>query len=98
MHVVERVLWSVAAAASVVLAACALWIAWHDAEQVHEAACAQRAYYLHQAEQTRAFLKLSPEQRRAKYGSIGDIPVAVLRTSLAHYEAQLRVTDSLGCS
>ena len=98
MHPVERTLWTVAAVASLVLATCALWIAWQDAEAVHDAQCAQRAYVQRQMGDTQDFLKMTKAERSKQYGSIGDIPDAALQRSLARYQAQLRTTDNLGCS
>lgn len=46
------------------------------------AVCSLRSYYEGQAAQSTAFLQLTPEERVAKYGSLGDVPTSVIRAGL----------------
>lgn len=61
------------------------------------AVCSLRDYYAGQVRQSQAFLNLSPAQRVAKYGAIGDVPDAEIRAGLVKYRLVVSALSDLRC-
>jgi hypothetical protein len=66
--------------------------------QAHNAACNYRADLVQRASDGAAFLKLTPRQRRAKYGpALGSIPDATIAQSLRNERAAIDSLSGLDC-
>jgi len=61
------------------------------------AVCSLRGYYEGQVARSEAFLKLTPAERKAKYGSIGDVPDAEIRVGLAKERLVVEALTPLRC-
>lgn len=65
--------------------------------QARTALCAYKANAEQSVANSRAFLKMTPEQRTAKYGSIGDTPDSVVVRGLAAQQRTVRALGALHC-
>lgn len=65
--------------------------------QVKQAVCALRAFNESQIRQSQAFLKLTLAERKAKYGSIGDVPDAQIQAGITREEKVVGALSSLNC-
>lgn len=65
--------------------------------QARTALCAYKASAEESVASSQAFLRMTPEQRQAKYGSIGDIPDDVIRRGLARQRRTVQSLSALHC-
>ena len=65
--------------------------------QAHAVNCAYRSYLVRQVHDSKAFLAMTPAQREARFGSIGNIPVATVLRSLRLQEEAAASLRQLKC-
>jgi hypothetical protein len=86
---VEKLIYTAACVVAVVLSISSVALVALQGRQDARAAlhtttavCGLRTYYKAQVAQSEDFLRLTPDERRAKYGSLADIPDSVIRDGL----------------
>ena len=97
----ERLLVVAAATAALVFSILAVALVavlgYQQSSQVHRIECGQKSSLQSEVKSSENFLKLTLPQRKAKYGSIGDIPDSVIRSSITKEKRALEPLSGLDC-
>ena len=73
-------------------------LAYQQSEEIHRIQCGQKSALQDELRTSQAFLKMTPQERTAKYGSLGDYPDAQVRAGIAKDKKNLAPLARLSCS